>query len=436
MPYQTEERIKSYLDSNQLHREQMCRAILAIDKRYTEVHPRHPRGGPDGGRDIEAVFRENHTTYGAVGFVNQANDSSEQKRSIKDKFNSDLKGALSAKSDLDAFVFFTNIALTVGEKDSLVSTAKASNVKHCEIFDRERMRISLDSTDGFAIRFQYLGISLSEEEQASFFARWGDDIQDVISTGFQKLEYGINRLLFLEESKIPITHFSVALELKDELQLKDIGHFRVFGALKLMRVSKDISGIKFCSANRPFRMADGTIYDATSETLKKLTSYNAIFSGEWHAQIDQERDITEWVEIRTSAGIGLNGNLKFVKISSFSNEGSPISLRDLDKSNLIILLNRSFAEKVKAVHIYSDSFMIQKFHSNEFGTSSPKTDIELPDFSEEELTDPWVRLFPSPYSYEDFLIDFSRKTPKRMFAPQQEEESFEHNLESHDELQD
>ena len=44
MPYQTDERLKSYLDTNQLHREQMCRALLSIDKRFTDVRPRHPRG--------------------------------------------------------------------------------------------------------------------------------------------------------------------------------------------------------------------------------------------------------------------------------------------------------------------------------------------------------------------------------------------------------
>jgi hypothetical protein len=39
---------------------------------------------------------------------------------------------------------------------------------HCEVVDRERMRIALDSPDGFSIRFQYLDIPLSEAEQASF----------------------------------------------------------------------------------------------------------------------------------------------------------------------------------------------------------------------------------------------------------------------------
>lgn len=201
MPYETDERLKSYLDTNQLHREQMCRAVLAVDKRYSDVRPRHPRGGPDGGRDIEAVYRAEQVTFGAVGFVNQANDSIEQKKTINTKFSEDLGSALSTDKKPQAFVFFTNVNLTVGEKDKLTEQARKRGISHCEVFDRERIRITLDSPDGFSIRYQFLGLSLSEDEQASFFARWGDDIQSVISTGFQRIESTLNRILFFSRSE-------------------------------------------------------------------------------------------------------------------------------------------------------------------------------------------------------------------------------------------
>ena len=83
LPYQTDERLKSYLDTNQLQRERICGAILATDKRFSEVRSRHPRGGPDGGRDIQAIYRGEQITFGAVGFVNQANDSNEQKKLLR-----------------------------------------------------------------------------------------------------------------------------------------------------------------------------------------------------------------------------------------------------------------------------------------------------------------------------------------------------------------
>lgn len=141
MPYQTDERLKSYLDTNQLHREQMCRAVLASDKRFTDVRPRHPRGGPDGGRDIEAIYREDQKVFGAIGFVNQANDSDEQKKKIKAKFTSDLESAVSADSNLGVFVFFTNINLTIGEKEQLIEEAKGKGVTYCKMGSgRERIK--------------------------------------------------------------------------------------------------------------------------------------------------------------------------------------------------------------------------------------------------------------------------------------------------------
>jgi hypothetical protein len=171
MTYTTDERLKGYLDTNQLQRERMCLAILAIDKRFTNVRPRHPRGGPDGGRDIEATFQGEQKAIGAIGFVNQENDSNDHKTKAKRKFTADLRSALKSEPDLKVFAFFTNVNLTASEKSALVQEAQSSGLAHCEIIDRERMRLVLDGADGLSIRFQALGIPMSEAEQATFFAR-------------------------------------------------------------------------------------------------------------------------------------------------------------------------------------------------------------------------------------------------------------------------
>ena len=96
MATDTDIRLRSRLDSNQRDREQMCRAVLELDVRYTEVRPRHPLGGPDGGRDIEALFGGTLRTFGAVGFANSANDSDEQKRQVRRKFKDDLTSVSTA----------------------------------------------------------------------------------------------------------------------------------------------------------------------------------------------------------------------------------------------------------------------------------------------------------------------------------------------------
>ena len=114
MSYQTDEHLKSFLDTNQLFREQMCLAILNLDKRFSDIKPRHPRGGPDKGRDIEAVYKQTMRCFCAVGFINQANDSVEQKRTITQKFTDDLFN--SKKEELpDVFVFFTNLNFSITE---------------------------------------------------------------------------------------------------------------------------------------------------------------------------------------------------------------------------------------------------------------------------------------------------------------------------------
>src|ERR1700674_3465850 len=174
MATETDIRLRSWLDANQRDRERMCRSILALDQHYSEVRPRHPSGGPDGGRDIEALFNSDRVAFGAVGFANGANDSAEQKKVIRAKFTSDLDSALGAKPDLKVFAFLNNLHFTMGEQLEMKEEARKRGIEHCDVLDRERLRIELDSPAGFFIRFQHLDIALSEAEQASFLSRYGD----------------------------------------------------------------------------------------------------------------------------------------------------------------------------------------------------------------------------------------------------------------------
>jgi hypothetical protein len=413
----------------------MCRAILSIDQRYSDVRPRHPRGGRDGGRDLEAVYREAQIAYGAVGFVNQANDSSEQKKNIREKFISDLKSALSSNNELNVFVFFTNINLTIGEKDALINIARASNINHCEILDRERIRISLDSPDGFSIRFQYLNIPLSEAEQASFFAQWGDDIQQVISSGFKNIENGINRLLFLEESSNPIHHFTISFELKDKYPAETIGHFRAFCYMNLKEIKKNIFAVIFGSSDKLNRMR--------SDVKGKVSSNfpgikHGISSGQWEHRIDLEKEKSDdiegaeydekYIKAGERSSIGKN-DVEFIDIfyskDSFIRYMPTISLKDLDEAMYLPLMNKSLAEKLKAIHVYSDGYKIQEFGLDDFSIDTAMFKPNIPvEFTEEELSDPWVRIRPSNFA-SMFQINFFDKTPKRMFMPELVENSLE-----------
>ncbi len=435
MSYQTDERLKSYLDTNQLHREQMCRAVLSTDKRFSDVRPRHPRGGPDGGRDIQAVYRDEQTAFGAVGFVNQGNDSDEQKKTIKKKFSDDLDSAFSADNNLTAFVFFTNINLTIGEKDSLIDKAKKKGVIFCDILDRERIRITLDSPDGFSIRFQYLNITLSEEEQASFFSRWGDDIQSVISSGFQKVEGTLNRVLFLQESNDPITSLTVSLELDKKYSAEEVGHFRAFCYLTLKEPKHKILSILFGASDKSNRMRD----DKETDFIEQRAGIKyGIGSGQWEQHIDfdeaevasEETDDVEdekWSAVGSGSSIGRE-EVEFLPISysksSFIRFFPVISLRDLDDAMFLPFLNKTLAEKVKSIHIYSNGYKLQEIKSDDICIDATSIEPNFPlEFSTDELVDHWVRIRPQGAS--TYNMRFFENTPKRLFTPGQVENSLE-----------
>jgi len=378
----------------------MCRAVLATDKRFSDVRPRHPRGGPDGGRDIQAIYREEQIAFGAVGFVNQANDSDEQKKSIKKKFSDDLSSAISADQDVKVFIFFTNINLTIGDKDALIAKAKKEGIFYCDILDRERIRITLDNPDGFSIRFQYLGITLTEEEQASFFSRWGDDIQSVISSGFQKIEGTLNRLLFLQESNDPISSLTLSFELDKKYSAEEIGHFRVFCHLILKEPKHKIFCILFGASDKSNRMRGN---NEASFTEQKSGIKYGISSGQWEEYIDSEEDEEnddkeKWSQVGSGSSIGVN-EIEFLPIT-YSKGGfirlyPVITLRDLDEAMFLPFVNKSFAEKIKAIHIYSNGYKLQEIDLMNINIDTTEVNPNFPvNFDDEEIKDQWVRIRP------------------------------------------
>jgi hypothetical protein len=426
VPYETDERLKSYLDTNQLHREQMCLSLLAIDKRFTNVQPRHPRGGPDGGRDIVATFKGAMKALGAIGFVNQANDSNPHKTKAKNKFNSDLEAALRAEPGLQAFVFFTNVSLTASEKQELVGAANTKGIGHCEIFDRERMRIALDGADGLAIRFQFLSINLSDAEQAAFFARWGDDIQNLIAEGFSDVKKTLNRMQFLHEANSVLEQFYVLVELDREYDASEIGHFRLFCNLHLKEPKNSIFEVEWGATDNSTRI------DAKTEAEilpQKSGIESGMCGGHWEIRLPdqtdhgpsdgpaaEERLPYECVTSFTSVGMKKIRLLKAkFGYDSFIRLGPSFCLKDLDDCLIAIFVNRSLSEKIKAIHFFGNEYKLFEVDRSNFriDTGFEHFEPQLP-FSSTELSDEWVRIM---NTIGPFQLRFSSTTPLRMFDP-------------------
>lgn len=419
MVFTTDECLKSRTDTYQLLRERMCRSVLSIDKRFSEVKPRHPRGGPDGGRDIQAIYKDDLITFGAVGFKNQANDSKEHKNDIKKKFKDDLNSAMSADIIPKAFVFFTNVNFTLLEKEELRSIARNKGIEFCEVFDREQIRINLDSPDGFAIRFQYLNIPLSEAEQKSFFAKWGDDIQSVISTGFQKIDRKLDHLLFLQEATYALENFQISFELDKEYSPEEIGHLRLFGFVGLIKPIENIDSLLFGIFDGTFRLDKNS--ESSEQELKSGIRYG-IGSAQWtgYNKKSSSHDDEEFTLKSKGMHKGIPSSVTALTISYdvglLANRN--LLFRDIDQSEFLPILNKSFAEKVKAVHVVANGYKIQETSKSEFFIDTLKTESLIPiDFTEVEMKDSWVALRPNSSSL--FYISFSDQTPKRLFTSQE-----------------
>lgn len=165
-PRLTDERLRTWLQS-QAERERLCIALLPMFGAYRDVRPRRPRGGPDGGRDIEATL-DGGLVWGAVGFQEHASDSRDSRTAAVRKYYDDLDSACGENSQLHGFAFFTNVDFPPSMVDELERAARTRGLSHVDIFHRERLREKLDSTPGLALRLQFLSIPMSIEEQTAF----------------------------------------------------------------------------------------------------------------------------------------------------------------------------------------------------------------------------------------------------------------------------
>jgi hypothetical protein len=414
MPYETDNRLKSYLDTNQLAREQMCLSILSVQKDFSDVKPRHPRGGPDGGRDIEATYL-NMKVFGAVGFINQACDSNENLREIKRKFIFDFDNAISGNETFEYFIFFTNVNLTISDRDELIDLVVGKGYKKCDIFYRERIRIVLDSPEGFHIRFHFLNIALTPEEQSAFFNRWGEDIQGVISSGFTKIENTLARILFLQEVNEPMKYLFIILHLDREYTAKEIGHFRAFCSLHFIERKNNTMFLLFGCTDNLNRKID------KHKEIKKEEYCEGIIGGQWKKEFIEGESESEhdekykldmsfsriFEEKRTALGLEYRQS-DFIRLPPY------FLLRDFNDASFVLMTNEKLAYKIKSISIYADGYKLLEKSNTEFGIDKSEFEKDFPvEFSTNELNDKWVRIRPNVAS--TFSISFSEVTPKRIF---------------------
>lgn len=157
--------------------ERLAAAILRVSG-YEAVDPQMPIGGPDGGKDIICAKGGVIWTC-AVYFPQTAVSFS----AIKKKFNSDIS---KLQKTCVGFVFVTNRPLTATQRAVLEALAGASG-KEIDIFHLERLRALLDSPRGYGVRLQFLHISMTAEDQLSWFSEADDRVMNAITINTREL---------------------------------------------------------------------------------------------------------------------------------------------------------------------------------------------------------------------------------------------------------
>lgn len=201
---------------------------------YSHVEPRRPKGGPDGARDLQAIYSDQLPVWGAVGFRNSAKDDNGDKKWVRDKFKDDLQSALKENPALKGFVFFTNVDLTPVKQNELRNYAKGKGIGHVDIFIRERLRLVLDNIEGWGYRLQFLEIEMFREEQLAFIERYGARLELLLEkqrTELRKkqreIDEKLRRIEFWHDCSRITRDASFFVTLNKLCTPEELGHFRI-----------------------------------------------------------------------------------------------------------------------------------------------------------------------------------------------------------------
>jgi hypothetical protein len=121
----------------QTQAERLVAALLHLEG-FEAVDPQHPLGGPDGLKDV--LCRRDGLSWVAAAYFPT---TSSTLGAIKSKFTGDFVGV--GSNHAQAFAFFVNQPLTVGEREQLRSLAGQTRT---EVYHLERIRSLLDAPKG------------------------------------------------------------------------------------------------------------------------------------------------------------------------------------------------------------------------------------------------------------------------------------------------
>ncbi len=403
---ETDEALRHRPDSGKL-RERLCTDLLSLDQRFSQVRSRSPKGGPDQGRDIEAVFESRYLAFGAVGFIDGANDSAPQRRQIRKKFRDDLASALKHRADLDVFVFFTNVALTPTDQDELRKDARElKRTLIVELFTREQMRAALNTPKGFGLRLGYLDIEMSKSEQTSFFAAYGEEIQATITRTFTSLDRSMARVEFLADKPSPLTWLQVAVNLKKSCKPSDLGAFRILVEFRRRGSSGDEPQLSMAT--------EDTSIDTSTSKAHALRMYVGTRQQSMHNLKNPLRE----------------EHVRHLPVGCELSPDPPIrTLAHLDQNEVNVWVSKPFHARIASIKVTANVYEVAELQSADMYFTDvddppwwPATE-RWPDLAPDAKALQWVEIsrathlpFPDYLPNTPWLIDYYRHLPSRLLS--------------------
>ena len=377
----------------------MCLALLPLLGKYSFPDPRRPRGGPDGGRDMEAIYEDRLRVWGAVGFQNSANDSAADTKWAKQKFKSDLAAARSRNKELKGFVFFTNVDLSPGDISQLKSHAEKRGLAHVAVFGRERLRSVLDSTEGLGYRVQFLGLPMTLEQQTQFVTRFGESVAQALQKQGEAFGRRLERLEFLHDASSPIHQIDLVLTLREQIPITGLGHFRAslqFVAVRDGYVSSINMIARDCDSELPDRF--------TKAFPTTLGVESTVWTAHETAKLKQESDYKFFRRRQT--------NELVLGLSDIIQEHR-LTLRGLNRRNIVLHLTQPLAIEVTRICVIVNGYLLLRAQSDQFELSLAPNMLYNPEWKGElSIPEKKIRWVEVNLTGTDSFLDFFFQTPR------------------------
>jgi hypothetical protein len=328
----------------------------------------------------------------------------------------------------------TNVGLTPGIIGDLQRLTYGRGVSHCEILDRERLRIILDSNRGYSTRFRYLDISLSDAEQKDFFSAWADGITSLIGSGMKGIDQTTKRIQFLLESQLLLDNLGIIIKLDAPIWKVCRGEFFFQASVTLRVHAKGLMGFTFGGGSDKI-VESLDEWEEGGRGFAKNGQYGFCFS--WvlpdteqympfkehekkleHPKGAANEDRME--HIRTSGPRGIlevqRDQLYFTALSEpFLFRFEPTcKLLELHGAMVLFDCSKEIADHISEIRIVGGGYELMKLDRSDLNAVKGSFDrLQVPKEGKQEADGhEWTTLRPTTLS-SAFSIDLMHTTPKR-----------------------